>query len=277
MSEEAPPPDWDVASGDVRCPLCEYDLRGLVEPRCPECGYTFTWPEITDPTRRRHPYLFEHHGDRNVWSFRRTLLAGLRPGRFWRSLSPAQPSFAGRLAAYAAAVLLGILVLSPVAVLTYTAAVLLLSRSIGGTWGDAFEWAWRVRGTMPVLILVAYYVLWAVSTLMALLIFRISMRRARIRPVHVVRCVVYGFDAGLWAAAGLLVLAMALAALEILRVRGFSDLAYVGAGVPWLLVAAVFYRLVSAYRHYLRFDRPFLTVLASQVIAWLVVINVALW
>lgn len=21
---------------DVRCPLCEYDLRGLAEPRCPE-------------------------------------------------------------------------------------------------------------------------------------------------------------------------------------------------------------------------------------------------
>jgi hypothetical protein len=70
------------------CPLCEYDLRGSVEPRCSECGYAFTWEEIRDPARRLHPYAFEHHPERNVWSFRRTLLAGLRPGRFWRTLFP---------------------------------------------------------------------------------------------------------------------------------------------------------------------------------------------
>lgn len=41
---EAPPagsPDWATLHEDVRCPLCDYDLRGLTEPRCPECGYRF--------------------------------------------------------------------------------------------------------------------------------------------------------------------------------------------------------------------------------------------
>ncbi len=28
-----------------RCPHCEYDLRGTVEPRCPECGEQFTAQE----------------------------------------------------------------------------------------------------------------------------------------------------------------------------------------------------------------------------------------
>jgi hypothetical protein len=28
-----------------RCPVCDYDLRGTVEPRCPECGETFTVQE----------------------------------------------------------------------------------------------------------------------------------------------------------------------------------------------------------------------------------------
>lgn len=28
-----------------RCPVCKYDLRGTVEPRCPECGEAFTAQE----------------------------------------------------------------------------------------------------------------------------------------------------------------------------------------------------------------------------------------
>src|SRR4051794_13009935 len=66
-------------SDPLPCPLCDYDLRGLTEPRCPECGYWFDWSDLIDPTKRRHPYLFEHHSRRNVWSFFRTMLGGLRP------------------------------------------------------------------------------------------------------------------------------------------------------------------------------------------------------
>jgi len=29
----------------LRCPHCDYDLRGTVEPRCPECGEQFTAQE----------------------------------------------------------------------------------------------------------------------------------------------------------------------------------------------------------------------------------------
>jgi hypothetical protein len=30
-----------------RCPECDYDVRGTVEPRCPECGEAFTAQEWT--------------------------------------------------------------------------------------------------------------------------------------------------------------------------------------------------------------------------------------
>ena len=62
-------PDWETHREEVRCPLCNYNLRGLSEPRCPECGYSFDWPEILDITRRKHRYLFEHHPEGNIGSF----------------------------------------------------------------------------------------------------------------------------------------------------------------------------------------------------------------
>src|SRR5688572_12140662 len=98
-----PPTVHDTApeEQDLPCPMCDYNLRGLIDPRCPECGYTFLWIDLLDPRRRRHPYVFEHHRERNLWSFTRTLLRGLRPARFWSSLLPSQPSDSRRLWIYA--------------------------------------------------------------------------------------------------------------------------------------------------------------------------------
>jgi hypothetical protein len=86
----APMVDWSTITTSVQCPLCLYNLRGLSEPRCPECGYQFQWPDLLEPGRARHRYLFEHHPERNLWSFFRTLIAGIRPRRFWTELKPTQ-------------------------------------------------------------------------------------------------------------------------------------------------------------------------------------------
>src|SRR4051812_29597472 len=83
-------PDWETIQHAVECPLCDYNLRGLTECRCPECGFVFQWAEVLDPDRRNHPYLFEQHPERNFWSFFRTLVGGFRPGRFWTTLHPVQ-------------------------------------------------------------------------------------------------------------------------------------------------------------------------------------------
>src|SRR5438067_674590 len=92
--------DATIDPPDVHCPLCDYNLRGLAEPRCPECGAKFDWDELRNPARRLHPYLFEHHPERNIRSLFRTLIGGLMPGRFWKTLLPVQPSRPRRLIAY---------------------------------------------------------------------------------------------------------------------------------------------------------------------------------
>src|SRR3954468_9334459 len=94
------PPDWDALSRDVVCPLCEYNLRGLVEPRCPECGHTFDWQDILNAGLHIHPYLFEHHPRHNVRSFFRTLLGSALPQQFWHTLKTTHRPIPRRLLRY---------------------------------------------------------------------------------------------------------------------------------------------------------------------------------
>ena len=289
-SAPAAAPDWSAVREAVVCPLCEYELRGLTDPRCPECGFTFEWADLFDPTRKRHPYLFEHHRSRNFWSFRRTVTAGLRPGRFWRSLHPTQPSNPRRLALYAFLVVLAAAV--PPAALRFAHAMTystMMAPSVSFRWTssvmmsrqDARRIAWQFSGAESVASAFAYFVLWGVVTYGALLVFRISMRRARIRPVHVARCVVYSFDATFWAGATLFVTAATTLLLELLETDygPFITFDYAPSWLSFLtllLVLHVPYRLCAAYRLYLRFDHPVLTVLASQLIAALVLFNVVM-
>src|SRR5437867_12716435 len=93
-------PDWESLTDPIHCPLCEYNLRGLAEPRCPECGYRFEWAELLDPEHPRHRYIFEHHRRRNLWSFYRTLVGGLRARKFWSNLRPTHVLDARRLVIY---------------------------------------------------------------------------------------------------------------------------------------------------------------------------------
>src|SRR3954449_11913956 len=93
--ELAPPavdaqPDWSAIDETIHCPHCDNDLRGLIEPLCPECGYRFAWHELLDEQLRGHPFLFEYARRRLRWSFVRTNLAGWLPQRFWRSVQPQQ-------------------------------------------------------------------------------------------------------------------------------------------------------------------------------------------
>ncbi len=95
-----PPVDWSTIKTTVECPLCLYNLRGLSDSRCPECGYSFDWAELLEPGRARHRYLFEHHPQRNLWSFYRTLLGGVRRKKFWTELIASQVLRPRRLIIY---------------------------------------------------------------------------------------------------------------------------------------------------------------------------------
>jgi hypothetical protein len=271
----------------------------LVQPKCPECGYRFTWPEVLDPALRRHPYLFEHHSRRNVWSFVRTMLAGLRPRRFWSSLKPSQPSTPRRLVLYW-------LIASSLLPLGY--ALLFARTAVAGVpqaraaRAAAVAYAKRMRQPVPpghtvpewvdehypeplsvqyvsnvyrrryaydsdlhVRVAVLFLV-WPWLTFGVLMIFRVSMRKAKVKTVHVLRCVLYCCDAGLWLGAG-----AALASPWLMRELDLGrHLGYrVEAVAAPLLAAVTAWRLAAAYRHYLRFEHPAATAIASQLVVTL--------
>jgi hypothetical protein len=293
----------------IACPLCDYDLRGLIEPRCPECGYTFEWPDLREPARRKHKYLFEHHPERNVRSFLRTMFGGLRPRKFWGGLLPSQPSYPRRMFAYALVIVV-LTAIPPVA-----AAGLAMKAEWDGLASRRAAQLVRWRGvaitpqmqqqldryyTAPTLPLVTRNTLrynrsvlrivfahvtmflWPGLTLAALMIFQFSLRRARLRPVHLARCAVYCGDVMLWANLLLAGLVAAAVTARLLtgarRPPGDPVEAYAGiAGVMMVVAVVTFiYRLAVALKKYLRFDRPLWTMLATQVMVFLVVLIVAL-
>jgi hypothetical protein len=296
----------------VLCPLCDYDLRGLTEPRCPECGYRFEWGVIRDPARRVHPYLFEHHPERNVAAFWRTLAGGFHPRRFWTTLFPTQPSRPRRLLLYWALAALPLVVAvfaeqgaslrshagEIVAlrakvtrnVQTDVSSAAWVTRQYGTlahyldeSWPTAPSWGFfrnfyrHGPGPYAWLALLVLGRPWL--TFLALLVFRISMRRSRIKPVHVLRCVLYSSDQMLWV--GLLVAGIVAYEAYVLLSLGvplpgaeFRFLGPLAAGI--LATVWSVYCLASAYRHYLRFDHPLLTVLAAQVVVVLLVAVVAI-
>jgi hypothetical protein len=111
------------------------------------------------------------------------------------------------------------------------------------------------------------FALWPWLTFATLMIFQVSMRRAKVRPVHVLRCTIYCCDAGPW------LVPLGLFAYVLLSGRVLPPL---GLGMPLgahgmmlAVLALPLYttcRLWAAYRFYLRFDHPLATAVASQVI-----------
>jgi hypothetical protein len=284
------------AAEEILCPLCEYNLRGTSEPRCPECGYTFDWQEVLDPRRRLHDYLFEHHPERNIRSFLQTAWHTWAPGTFWRSLHPGQPSRPRRLVAYwsiGAATFLAAFVLR-LAITGYTcfsegrleAAVFFdraptpLQQQVIQNFGSRANFIRQNSRTFDQCLLhalgrieelplaAALGIVWPWATWAALLVFRWSMRRGRIRPVHVLRCSIYSFDLLWWVGVLLIIWEPLQLSVSARAASGQEHVERVG----WMLgIAGVvgMYRLAVAYDRYLRFDRPIATVIASQIIAFL--------
>jgi len=340
--------DWSTVSEEILCPLCDYNLRGLIQPRCPECGSHYLWDDLLDPRRRKHPYLFEHHPEMNWNSFWRTAKGGLRPINFWRSLHPVQPSNRWRLVLYTLIVWISVYLLLTLG--GFVSGVVGHYRQITYYWPgyatklDTLDGAFRRTITAYPTFLAGPYRLptflilgWPVATLMTLMIFRASMRRAKARTIHVARCVVYSADAILWL--GLItallrpnqllltlsplffyVTAVTLAVLRVLSftmpqgmrrgrllrpvlltadlilftalyasIRSLLIAQFDSSGsfavsfhgdVPALLALACLIfgtvKLIAAYKIYLQFDHPIATVLASQVMVALVILNVGL-
>ena len=340
--------DWNAISEEILCPLCDYNLRGLIEPRCPECGSRYRWDDLLDPKRRKHPYLFEHPPEMNWTSFWRTARGGLRPIKFWRSLHPVQPSNQRRLVLYALIVLIGLFLLLTIGFLGtgvigyydflmnrgWANSVSRLS-ALDGALQRTIPWFLRIQVLLyrlPTYLIIG----WPILTLVTLMIFKDSMQRAKVKTIHVVRCVVYSADVLVWFGLAMVLLRTnqlsltlsplcfyaVVVILAVLRVLSFTlprdtrqggllgsillatDLilltAIVASGLSffdaWFNPAGSFVnyeeasaplvlaclllgtvKLIAAYKIYLQFDRPIATVLASQAIVALVILNVGLY
>jgi hypothetical protein len=108
---------------------------------------------------------------------------------------------------------------------------------------------------------------WPWFTLAALLVFQASMRRARVRSTHVLRCVLYSADTLLWLAVPVGLVMLLIWGPGAWPPRNPLDaLSGFVAAALWLLLT---FRLSTAYALYLRFDHALVTVLASQVIVGL--------
>ncbi|MCK6458045.1 MAG: hypothetical protein L6Q92_16135 [Phycisphaerae bacterium] len=278
-------PPRDGVPHDIACPLCTYNLRGLTEPRCPECGYRFEWAEVLQTWRRRHPFLFEHHPDRNLWSFWKTFRAGFKPRTFWRGVQPVQTVHIRRLIRYWLVVNL---VFLAIYILNWFILVPL-------RWVQFQTWSDYAKGGALSLLIVLLLegvgmalggtrvllvpFLWPWLVVVGLSVFQQSMRRARVSSRHVIRSAIYGTDA-------LLLLWPLGIAFDW---ASFFTLAYLGRSTWWtndnwrvptccvavlLCVAAA--KLTHAYRHYMRMDHPRLTILAAHVVAVLLLLNILL-
>ena len=116
-------------------------------------------------------------------------------------------------------------------------------------------------------------VAWPWLSLGALLISRSAMRRARIRPGHVMRCVIYSGDVFLVIGAVAVVLAWVFQFPHLHSMQDQAIDARRAIGGLAFLVVLFTYRLGVAYQRSLRLEQAWSTVLISQGVVGLCVVT----
>lgn len=83
---------------ELKCSGCGYDLRGLPEARCPECGLSFDRDFGGDWNKQELRWFFEDRPA--LWSFVGTALMVWWPGGFWRRVGERRPVRRRRVVAF---------------------------------------------------------------------------------------------------------------------------------------------------------------------------------
>lgn len=256
-------PDWSTLTREIFCPLCGYNLRGLLENRCPECGHRFDWHALLNPPPA-HPFLFDNNP--SLKNFVTTWFATSSPWRFWSTVSLLHVIRLRWLAVYylASSVLIVFGVLPRIWHLYLATGAGYRSR-----WERVLEFLFLERGQEGALWTILF---WPPLTFLALMVFRASMRRAKVRTAHVVRAVIYSADFALPAMFGASLIPASFS-------RNLFFFFYSYRGLPILLsfplAVLTTLRLGAAYDRYLGFRRPYLIALSTQGIVALVVAIVA--
>lgn len=84
------------------CPRCDYSLRGLPSPRCPECGVEFRWEDLGNVDEARTSGFFEYCLPSDAAKcFVHTWWRALHPVSFWNWATPSWPVQRRRIRAFA--------------------------------------------------------------------------------------------------------------------------------------------------------------------------------
>ncbi|MCH8253007.1 MAG: hypothetical protein IID36_11195 [Planctomycetes bacterium] len=265
---------WDdlVPLDHLNCLNCGYHLLGLTEKRCPECGTRFEWDDVLNANRlARKPHFEYRWRDRPIRSFVWTFFAALRPRRFWSGVEMRDPPRVRPLIVMAVlltvAIVVSDIVLEPIADWVY-----FMSRGAArglSSSGVTGHLAWIVRRinryaiSTETVYFVAALFFWAAASLGALLIFQKSMRKYKIRTVHVVRiwaCSVFPSPA---LAPAILRTAYCLSftLLPGRSVSGFDS--YLGA----VFLGYICWSIRCGYKYYAHMPRGLLAAVGSQIVA----------
>ena len=273
----------DAADDDddaLTCPLCGYDLRGLPEDRCPECGHAFDPASLRDARRSSPAWSFEHATSHRVRAFVGTFGRSLTPWRFWRELSPASVVVPRQLAIWSAAWLaLGSLVAAGVFGMQLSAISRTFATNPGvkPTWTALVRYApLRNRVAHDTVAIAFASLAWPLVTLAALALFGLTLRRAGIRRRHLWRCVLYAWPTTLLVASVGLVAATQLGWMP--RFDSRSPLTLITHGLRilpsttcTLLACAIVSTLHLTFAHarYLRLPHAAAQALLVGVVTWL--------
>jgi hypothetical protein len=130
---------------------------------------------------------------------------------------------------------------------------------------------------------ILFWLLLPLLQLTVLMLFQASMRNARVKTIHVWRCLVYSWDFALIVGAILVLAAIAEVAGQSLfaehwqvlgllhQQRGLLPLAAFLQCAMLVLLLSCSIKLAAAYRLYLRFDHPELTVASVLLILLLLI------
>lgn len=203
-AEPQSPPDWNDAPSRVDCPRCGYNLYRLTHSRCPECALDVNWTEVMQTARLRAQHdgrlLFElRWRDRPFASWFATLWFALRPWELWRRARLTDPIGWRTLVAFTLATGVALLV-AQVAMFAIQWILVIHSQFSAS---PVLMFGPHVRRFLPsVLRGNAAYVLrsnlpFIFALCVAMMAYRLTVIRHRIRWHHLVRVVLYAWI-GAW-------------------------------------------------------------------------------
>lgn len=243
------------ADDDLQCPLCDYDLRGLTENRCPECGHAFDPDELRRTRAERQAnWSFEHASRRRiVRAFVSTSLRSLLPFLFWKRLTAANAIRSRRLVWWGIAWV----------VLTFGAFGVAYALIAVRVHGQALPFTWNaplVRGPVPratwqqaidialangrlseLAMSTLALIIWVPLTFFGINLFGQTLKAAGVRVGHLWRIVLYVLPS--------LLLPTMLAALAVPTVGTGPDLP---TAIVLTSLALAAFHLALAHTAYLR-------------------------